>query len=70
MLGFKEIGVLPEALINYISTLGWTPDETREILSLNELKVLFSLEKVVSSSANFDFESLGGTTTNTFKNSK
>ena len=58
ILGFKEIGMLPEALINYISTLGWTPDETKEVLSLNELKELFSLEKVVSSSANFDFEKL------------
>ena len=58
ILGFKEIGILPEALINYISTLGWTPDETKEVLSLNELKELFSLEKVVSSSANFDFEKL------------
>ena len=58
VLGFKEIGILPEALINYISTLGWTPDETKEILSLKELKELFSLEKVVSSSANFDFERL------------
>ena len=58
ILGFKEVGILPEALINYISTLGWTPDETKEILSLNELKELFSLEKVVSSSASFDFEKL------------
>ena len=58
ILGFKEVGILPEALINYISTLGWTPDETKEILSLKELKELFSLEKVVSSSANFDFEKL------------
>jgi glutamyl-tRNA synthetase len=58
ILGFKEIGILPEALINYISTLGWTPDETKEILSLKDLKELFSLEKVVSSSANFDFEKL------------
>ena len=58
VLGFKEIGIMPEALINYISTLGWTPGETKEILSLSELKELFSLEKVVSSSANFDFEKL------------
>jgi glutamyl-tRNA synthetase len=58
VLGFKEVGILPEALINYISTLGWTPDEAKEILSLSELKELFSLEKVVSSSANFDFEKL------------
>jgi glutamyl-tRNA synthetase len=58
VLGFKETGILPEALINYISTLGWTPDEAKEILSLSELKELFSLEKVVSSSANFDFEKL------------
>ena len=58
VLGFKEVGILPEALINYISTLGWTPDEAKEILSLSELKEFFSLEKVVSSSANFDFEKL------------
>ena len=58
IVGFKEIGILPEALVNYISTLGWTPDEAKEVLSLSELKELFSLEKVVSSSANFDFEKL------------
>ena len=58
VLGFKEIGIMPEALVNYISTLGWTPDETKEVLSLNELKELFSLKKMVSSSANFDFEKL------------
>ena len=58
VVGFKEIGVLPEALVNYISTLGWTPNETKEILSLRELIGLFKLAKVVSSSANFDFEKL------------
>ncbi len=58
ILGFKETGILPEALINYISTLGWTPEETKEVLSLSELIKLFCLEKVVSSSANFDFEKL------------
>jgi len=56
--GFKEFGVLPSGLINYIATLGWSPEEGVEMFSLDELKRLFSLEKVVSSAANFDFEKL------------
>ena len=56
--GFKEFGVLPSGLINYIATLGWSPEEGVEMFSLDELKKLFSLEKVVSSAANFDFEKL------------
>ena len=56
--GFKEFGVLPSGLINYIATLGWSPEEGVEVFTLNELKGLFSLEKVISSAANFDFEKL------------
>ena len=56
--GFRESGFLPEGLINYLATLGWSPDEGLEVLSLDKLTKLFSLENVVSSGANFDFEKL------------
>ena len=56
--GFREAGILPEGLVNYLATLGWSPDEELEVLTLNKLAQLFLLEKVVSSGANFDFEKL------------
>ena len=58
ILGFEDVGILPEALVNYLVTLGWTPKEGEEVLKVEELKNLFSLEKVVSGGAKFDFEKL------------
>jgi len=56
--GFRETGVLPEGLVNYLATLGWSPEEGQEVLTLHKLTELFLLENVVSSAANFDFEKL------------
>jgi len=56
--GFREAGILPEGLVNYLATLGWSPQEGLEVLSLEKLTGVFSLEKVVSAGANFDFEKL------------
>jgi glutamyl-tRNA synthetase len=56
--GFRESGILPEGLVNYLATLGWSPEEGLEILTLRKLTELFLLENVVSSAANFDFEKL------------
>ena len=56
--GFREAGILPEGLVNYLATLGWSPQEDLEVLSLENLTMVFSLEKVVSAGANFDFEKL------------
>lgn len=56
---FREIGVLPEALMNYLALLGWAPSGgTREIFSPEELKKEFSLERVTPSPAVFDMEKL------------
>ncbi len=55
---FKEMGYLPEALVNYLSLLGWAPPEGREILSIDEIIELFSIEKVSKSGAIFDYEKL------------
>ncbi len=56
--GFKEHGILPSGLVNYLSTLGWSTKEGLEILSLKELTDLFQLQSVVSAGANFDLEKL------------
>jgi glutamyl-tRNA synthetase/nondiscriminating glutamyl-tRNA synthetase len=56
---FRDMGVLPEALVNYLALLGWAPPGgTREIFSLQELVKEFSLERVTPSPAVFDMEKL------------
>ncbi len=56
---FREMGVLPEALVNYLALLGWAPSGgTREIFSLAELGKEFSLQRVTPSPAVFDMEKL------------
>lgn len=56
---FREMGVLPEALVNYLALLGWAPSGgTREIFTPQELVKEFSLERVTPSPAIFDMEKL------------
>ena len=57
-LGFKEAGFLPAALNNYMASLGWTADNGKEIMGMDELIKNFRLENVVSAAANFDFKRL------------
>jgi glutamyl-tRNA synthetase/nondiscriminating glutamyl-tRNA synthetase len=56
---FREMGVLPEALMNYLALLGWAPSGgDREIFSKDELIKEFSLERVNAAPAVFDFTKL------------
>jgi nondiscriminating glutamyl-tRNA synthetase len=56
---FRDMGVLPEALMNYLALLGWAPSGgTREIFSPQELVKEFSLGRVTPSPAVFDMEKL------------
>ncbi|HKD86799.1 MAG TPA: glutamate--tRNA ligase [Terriglobales bacterium] len=56
---FRDMGVLPEALMNYLALLGWAPTGgTREIFTPDELKREFSLQRVTPSPAVFDMEKL------------
>jgi nondiscriminating glutamyl-tRNA synthetase len=55
---FQKDGVLPAALFNYLTLLGWAPPEDREVLSKEEIKELFDLEKVSRSAAVFDYDKL------------
>jgi glutamyl-tRNA synthetase len=55
---FREKGILPEALINYIAMLGWTPKSDREILGIDELIAEFDLKDLHVNGAVFDIEKL------------
>ena len=56
---FREMGVLPEALMNYLALLGWAPTGgTREIFTSQELIREFALDRVTPSPAVFDMEKL------------
>jgi nondiscriminating glutamyl-tRNA synthetase len=56
---FREMGILPEALVNYLALLGWAPSGgDREVFSLEELRNEFSIERVTPSPAVFDMQKL------------
>jgi len=56
---FREMGYLPEALVNYLALLGWGAEDGKtETFTLDELTQAFSLERVTPSPAIFDFDKL------------
>jgi len=55
---FRQAGYLPEALMNFLALLGWAPDGETTIMSRDELVERFSLERVGSSPATFDYAKL------------
>ena len=55
---FREAGYVPEALLNFLALLGWAPDGETTIMSRDELVERFSLERVGSSPAIFDYAKL------------
>lgn len=54
--GYREEGYLPEAFINMVALLGWSPANDREILSLEEMIKEFDLHKVHKAGARFSKE--------------
>jgi glutamyl/glutaminyl-tRNA synthetase len=55
---FRMAGILPEALLNYLALLGWSPGDDREILSLDEMRASFSLDRVIKTAGKFDVDKL------------
>ncbi|NLK00955.1 MAG: glutamate--tRNA ligase [Clostridia bacterium] len=55
---YKEEGYLPEALVNFLALLGWSPEGEEEVFTLEDLTSLFDLERVAKSPAVFDLEKL------------
>jgi glutamyl-tRNA synthetase len=55
---FTEQGFLPEALLNYLALLGWSPEGEEEIMTLPEMVRQFSLERVGKTAAIYDTKKL------------
>ena len=55
---FRAQGYLPEALVNYLALLGWSYDDHTEIMSRDELVERFTLDRVGTSAATFDYKKL------------
>ena len=55
---FRDRGYLPEALVNYLALLGWSPGENEEIVSIDEMVRRFDLSRVAHSAAVFDVDKL------------
>jgi glutamyl/glutaminyl-tRNA synthetase len=55
---FRKSGYLPEVLVNFIALLGWSPGDSREKFTLDELCQAFSLERVGKTNARFDRDKL------------
>jgi glutamyl-tRNA synthetase len=55
---WRDVGIMPEALYNFLALLGWSPGGDREILSRAEMEAEFSLDRVGASPSVFDPEKL------------
>ncbi len=55
---FREMGYLPEALVNYLALLGWSPEGEEEVFPLSQLVSQFTLERVGKSAAVYDTKKL------------
>lgn len=55
---FRRSGYMPEALVNFIALIGWSPGGDREKLTLDEMIEAFSLERIGKTAGRFDREKL------------
>jgi len=55
---YREIGFLPDAILNYLLLLGWSLDGERERFEVDEMVRLFTLDRVTRSPASFDPQKL------------
>ena len=51
---YQHLGILPEAMRNFLALLGWSPGGDREIMSKEELRDLFSLDGILKKPSVFD----------------
>lgn len=55
---FQAMGFTPEALVNYMTLLGWSAPDAQEIFTLDEAARLFSFDRVNKAGAKFDWDKL------------
>ncbi|MEK8172706.1 glutamate--tRNA ligase family protein [Streptomyces sp. M19] len=59
---YRERGFLPEGLLNYLSLLGWSLAEDRDIFSMEEMVAAFDIADVSGNPARFDLKKCGRST--------
>ena len=62
---YKNLGFLPEAMLNFLSLLGWSPKDDEEILSKDELISLFDENRLSAAPSYFDKQKLAISTLDT-----
>ena len=55
---WRDVGILPEALVNFLALLGWSPGDDREIMDFAEMEKEFSIDRIGASPSVFDPEKL------------
>jgi len=55
---FRQMGYLPEAMVNFLALQGWNPGDNREIFTFSDLVAAFSVERCTSANAVFDLQKL------------
>jgi len=58
VFSFRKAGYLPEAMVNFIALLGWSPGADREKFTLDELTEAFSIDRLGKANAKFDRDKL------------
>ncbi|MDE2838344.1 MAG: glutamate--tRNA ligase [Chloroflexota bacterium] len=58
VLEFRDMGYLPDALVNFLALLGWSLDETSELFSKDDLVEHFTPERILANPAVFNIEKL------------
>jgi glutamyl-tRNA synthetase len=55
---FRLAGYMPEALLNFVALLGWSPGKDRELMTVPEMTELFGVDRIGKTNAKFDREKL------------
>ncbi|MBN1980215.1 MAG: glutamate--tRNA ligase, partial [Chitinivibrionales bacterium] len=58
VMDYKKAGFLPEALANFLALLGWASGDTREIMPIEEISKIFTIDRISPKSSVFDEKKL------------
>lgn len=65
---YRDLGYLPEAIVNFLALMGWSPESEEEFFTMDELISQFSLNRVSKNPAVFDNEKLNWMNSQYIKN--
>ena len=54
--GYREMGYLPEAVVNFLALLGWNPGDDSELMDIDTLISKFTIDRCAKSGAKFDYK--------------